>query len=56
MIITRATIDDAEGILTIQKLAFQSQAELYNDYSLPPLIQSIEELKTDFENQVFLKA
>jgi N-acetylglutamate synthase-like GNAT family acetyltransferase len=56
MLIERATIHDAEDILKLQKLAFQSQAKLYDDHSLPPLIQSLEDIKADFKKQVFLKA
>jgi ribosomal protein S18 acetylase RimI-like enzyme len=56
MLIEQATIDDAAEILTIQKLAFEGQAKIYNDYSLPPLTQSLEELGVEFETQYFLKA
>ena len=56
MLIEQATVDDAEEILHLQKLAYQSEAEIYGDYSIPPLIQSIEEMKAEFEGQVFLKA
>jgi ribosomal protein S18 acetylase RimI-like enzyme len=54
--IKRADVRDAEEILALQKLAFQSEAELYNDYTLPPLTQTLEEMRADFEKQVILKA
>lgn len=38
--ITAAEADDAEAILTLQKLAYQSEARLYNDWSLPALTQA----------------
>lgn len=47
---------DAAEILKIQKLAFHGQGVLYNDFSLPPLIQTLEELVRDFETFNFLKA
>lgn len=47
---------DAQEILEIQKLAFQGQAVLYNDFSLPPLVQTLEELVLDFKSHAFLKA
>ena len=56
MNILQATIDDAEEILQIQKLAYQSEAELYGDYDIPPLKQTVEELRDQFKNHVILKA
>lgn len=56
MSIEQATIDDAQEILALQKLSYQSEAEIYNDYSIAPLTQSIREIEAEFENQIFLKA
>jgi len=39
---------DAPEILALQKIAYQSEAELYGDDSLPALQQSLEELERDF--------
>lgn len=55
MTIERATIEDAAEILALQKLAFQSQAELYDDYTLPPLLQTLEELRAEFDTRVILR-
>lgn len=55
MLIERATTNDSEEILELQKLAFESQAEIYDDYSLPPLTQSLEDLLAEFKNRYFLK-
>jgi len=49
-------MEDAKEILDLQKLAYQSEAEIYNDYTIPPLTQTLEEMRNDFEKQVFLKA
>jgi ribosomal protein S18 acetylase RimI-like enzyme len=56
MIIEKATVSDAEELLTLQKLAYRSEAEIYNDFRLPPLVQTLESMKEDFKNQLFLKA
>ncbi len=54
--IKKAEISDAEEILRIQKLAYQSEAERYNNYDIPPLKQTIGELKKQFRNHIILKA
>ena len=56
MIIERAKIKDAKEILDLQKLAYESEAEIYNDYTILPLTQTLEGIRTDFESHVFLKA
>ena len=56
MIIEKATVSDAEEILALQKLAYRSEAEIYNDFNIPPMVQTLESIEKDFENQVFLKA
>jgi ribosomal protein S18 acetylase RimI-like enzyme len=56
MEVERATVLDAEEILALQKLAYLSEAEIYNDFNIPPLLQTLESIKKDFENQFFLKA
>jgi ech hydrogenase subunit C len=50
-----AGIEDAVQILTLQKMAYQSEAEIYNDYSLSPLQQTLEGIKEDFNDHVFYK-
>lgn len=56
MLIEIATIEDAEEILALQKSAYYSEALLYNDFTIPPMIQTLEEIQSDFKNQVYLKA
>jgi ribosomal protein S18 acetylase RimI-like enzyme len=53
--IEHATVKDAEEILALQKLAFTSVAEIYNDYTIAPLTQTLEEICADFKQYVFLK-
>jgi len=52
--IERATISDAEDILALQKLAYRSEAELYNDYSIPPMTQTLDEILAEFNRQKLL--
>jgi len=54
--ITTASTDDAAEILALQKLAFQSEAKLNNDWSLPPLTQALESLIEEFNHSIILKA
>jgi ribosomal protein S18 acetylase RimI-like enzyme len=56
MIIEQATNNDAKKILGLQKIAYQSEARRYNDYNLPPLLQTFDEIQIDFKEQIFLKA
>ena len=56
MMIEKATVSDAEEILSLQKLAYRSEAEIHNDFNIPPLVQTLEEIKNDYSNQIFLKA
>jgi ribosomal protein S18 acetylase RimI-like enzyme len=54
--ICEAAVPDAAEILAIQKLAFHGLGLLYNDFTLPPLVQTLEELTRDFKTQTCLKA
>jgi ribosomal protein S18 acetylase RimI-like enzyme len=54
--IIRASPEDAATILRLQKLAYQSEAQLYNDPHIPPLMQTLDDLKSDFTDKIFLKA
>ena len=53
--IERASIEDAEDILALQKLAYLSEAEILDDFTIPPLHQTIDEIQSEFDHQVFLK-
>lgn len=53
--IIKAEINDAEEILKIQKSAYQSEAERYNNYDIPPLKQTIVEIRNQFKTHIFLK-
>ena len=51
-----ARIDDAEDILSLQKLAYLSEADRYGDFRISPLVQTLDEMKDNFSSHVFLKA
>ena len=53
--ITHAQIEDAQEILELQKLAYQSEAAIYNDWSIPPLTETLAEVKEEFSKTTFLK-
>jgi phosphoribosylanthranilate isomerase/GNAT superfamily N-acetyltransferase len=46
---------DLEEVLALQKLAYQSEAELNNDFNIPPLTQTLEEIRAEFGQALFLK-
>ena len=52
----RAEKENVPEILALQKVAYQSEAELYGDQSLPALQQSLEAIQLDFERMAFVKA
>jgi ribosomal protein S18 acetylase RimI-like enzyme len=54
--IAEATIADAAEILRLQRLAYQSEARIYNDDQIPPLTQTADEIEKEFAELVFLKA
>ena len=54
--ITQAGPEDAAEILALQKIAYQTEAELNDDWTIPPLTQSLAEIEAEFETRAFLKA
>jgi ribosomal protein S18 acetylase RimI-like enzyme len=55
-VISRAVVADAAEILELQKLAYESEARLYNDWLIPPLTQTLESVRSEFDGKTFLKA
>jgi GNAT superfamily N-acetyltransferase len=53
--ISLATIEDAAAILDLQRCAYQSEAAIYDDYTLPPLLETLDELRGQFASKKFLK-
>ena len=55
--ITNASFEDLKTILVLQKQAFLSEADIYNDFDIsPPLLQTLEELTKEFSESIILKA
>jgi ribosomal protein S18 acetylase RimI-like enzyme len=54
--IERASVSDSEEILLLQKIAYKSEAEIYNDFSIEPLVQTLEQLRKQFDDHIILKA
>ena len=50
-----ADVTDAADILALQKLAYQSEAAIWNDYTIPPLTQTLPEITAQFSDHVFIK-
>ncbi|MGW2180814.1 GNAT family N-acetyltransferase [Streptomyces sp. NPDC001732] len=55
VIISAATEQDAEQILKLQYLSFQGEAELYGNYRIDPLTQTLDSMRTEIAtNLVFV--
>ena len=53
--ISAATEQDAEQILKLQFLCYQSEAALYGDYSIEPLTQPLDSLKAELTDGTVLR-
>ena len=56
MTIIQAEREDLEAILQLQYLAYQSEAVLLQNFSIPPLKQTLTDLEAEFERGIVLKA
>ncbi|KUL51782.1 MULTISPECIES: GNAT family N-acetyltransferase [unclassified Streptomyces] len=54
--ISEAAEADAEQILKLQYLCYQSEAELYGDYSIEPLTQTLDSIKAELTSGTVLVA
>lgn len=54
--ISAATEQDAEQILKLQYLCYQSEAELYGDYGIEPLTQPLDSLRAELAGGTVLVA
>ncbi|GAA3083185.1 GNAT family N-acetyltransferase [Streptosporangium carneum] len=55
-VIERAEPEDAGEILTVQRAAYVSEAQLYGDPFIPPLVESAEQVRRAVETGVVLVA
>lgn len=56
MEICKAKEDDLAGILDLQRLAYQTEAERLGSYDIPPLRQTLEQMYAEYQKGLFLKA
>lgn len=56
MLILKANPEDATEILSVQRKAFHSEAELHHNFTIPPMVQTLESLIADFQAFEFYKA
>jgi hypothetical protein len=54
--IVQASPVHAAEILALQKVAYQSEVNLNNDLTIPPLTQTLSEIEAEFETKIILKA
>lgn len=55
MKIEKANTKDLPAILALQKKCYLSEAEIYNDFTIPPLTQTLQSIEEDFSHQTFFK-
>ena len=55
MKISIADKKDLKVILELQKTCYLEEAELYDDFSIPPLTQTLESIELDYEKEKILK-
>ena len=53
--VDKAALDDLNEILELQQKSYQSEAELYNDFTIQPLTETLEQVVDEFRRGVFLK-
>ena len=56
ILIEKAEKEDLEEILKLQYLAYQSEARLFDNMDIPPLMQTLEEVYDEFQKGAILKA
>jgi ribosomal protein S18 acetylase RimI-like enzyme len=56
VLIEKARVRDAEQILKLQYLCFQSEGALYDDYTIPPLTQTLASLLAEYDTHLLLSA
>lgn len=54
--ISPVEVDDAGEVLTLQRAAYVTEAQLYGDTRLPALTQSLDELRVELQQGLALKA
>ena len=53
--ILKADFKDLADIFKLQKECYITEAEIYNEFNIPPLLQDLKSLESEFENCTILK-
>lgn len=51
-----ADLDDLDEILRLQKECYEQEAEIYNDFTIPPMTQNINSLRIEWQKGIVIKA
>lgn len=51
-----ADLDDLDEILRLQKECYKQEAEIYNDFTIPPMTQNINSLRIEWQKGIVIKA
>lgn len=51
-----ASKSDLKEILNLQKEVYVSEAKIYDDFNIPPLAETKDEIEESYKNHIFLKA
>jgi ribosomal protein S18 acetylase RimI-like enzyme len=54
LLVVPARVRDAEALLKLQYLCYQTEAALYGDYTIAPLVQSLAGLLAEYDTQRIL--
>ena len=53
--ISKAAVEDIPDVLALQKIAYLSEARLLGNYKIQPLMQTLGELESEYDNSLILK-
>jgi ribosomal protein S18 acetylase RimI-like enzyme len=56
IVVADATALDAGELLTLQRAAYLIEGELHGDFRLPPLVETVEEIRAALDGGIVLKA
>jgi ribosomal protein S18 acetylase RimI-like enzyme len=56
IVIASATVEDAGELLTLQRAAYLTEGELHGDFRLPPLVETVDEVRAAVRDGAVLKA
>jgi ribosomal protein S18 acetylase RimI-like enzyme len=51
-----AALEDAPAILALQRLAYEREARRYDDWTIPPMVETLDSVREQIAHHVVLKA